>query len=494
MPRWTHRRHRVYCLVASVLLAISHAAAVDGAARFHQFTMEDGLSNNETYIALQDRRGYMWLGTADGLNRFDGYTFKVFRHDPNDPSSISGNFAKALYEDKSGRLWLGTFPDGLDLYDPKTASFKRYRHIPGDPSSLISDGIWCLNGLPDGRLLIGTRDSGLDVFDPATGKFQHHLAGSGPDALSNDRIQNIFVDSQQRVWLATISGLDEFDPSGKVPTRHFKVPGGKDSNVIISIAEDTQHRLWLATKGGPYLYVPGAAAITDIPGIAKAADPMAGIYLYGVLIDTQQNIWFSAEQNGLYLIRHGSDQVLHYQHQPGNNESLSANTIYGLFQDRAGYIWAETQGGVDILDPDALDVYSLKPSDIAGNQSATNDTTESIYQYRGDLLFGAAGAVYRYPLASTEGRLKDDSNVFLHLDPSRYGIASAIAGDGAQGLYVGVGFGQLLRIDEHGRITATWVPGSDLGLRPRQIHRIFLDAPHKLYLATFSNGLLEFDT
>ncbi len=451
------------------------------------------LSNNEVYTVIQDRKGYIWFATGDGIDRYDGYVFKIFRHDPNDPGSLSGSFVRALYEDPEGRIWVGTFSDGLNLYDPNTGSFKHYRHIAGDSNSLISDDIWSLHSAPDGRLLIGTRDSGLDIFDSKTGRFQHFTAGSGPDAPSNNRIQNIFVDSQANVWLATSAGLDEFDPTGKNPVRHFRVPNSKDSSATISIAEDKEHRLWLATLAGAYIYTPGDAALSDIPGIAKKKNLMAGVPLYSVFIDAQQNVWYGGQQDGLYLVRNNSHEVMHYQHQNGNSESLASNLVTDIFQDRAGYIWVTTNSGTSMLDPDALDVYSLKPSDIAGSRADISDSVSALQEFHGNLLLAGVDGIYRYHLASTDGRLKDSSNLFAHLDPKKYGGATAIAVTDEQVLLVGTGFGYLLSIDARGRITHTWRPGIDMGLKSRTIRRILPVNGREVYLATFSTGLLDLD-
>lgn len=493
MLRRSYRRYSALLRIAMSIMVGIYAAPGLATARFHQLSMEDGLSNNEVYTVIQGGKGYIWLTTGDGLDRYDGYTFKVFRHDPNNPNSLSGNFLKALYQDPEGRLWVGSFTEGLNLYDPKTGNFKHYRHIPGDPDSLISDEIWSLNSAPDGRLLIGTRDAGLDILDPNTGKFQHFPAGSGPEAPSNNRIQNIFVDSQKHIWLATLSGLDEFDPSGKTPTLHFKTQDGRDSNDVICIAEDDQHRLWLATQAGAYVYIPGHTTLSNIPGVAKAHDPMTGMFLYSVFVDRQQNVWYGGEQTGLYLIRHGSNQVLQYRHQIGNSESLSSDTVPYIFEDMSGYIWIATLVGTSMLDPDALDTYSLKPSDVIGGQPSVSDSIYALHQYQGKLLLGTRGGIYQFPIASGDDRLRDRSNIFLQLDQNFYGDTRVISGSDSQDLLVGTGFGYLLKISPAGQILKTWRPGMDLGLRFRAISRIMPLNSHEVYLATFNDGLLDFD-
>ena len=478
---------------AVIVMACVFVGPCLASARFHHLTMENGLSNNEVLDIIQDKNGYIWIATGDGLDRYDGYNFKIFRHDPNDPGSVAANIIRTVYEDPQGRIWVGTFSAGLDLYDPTTGIFKHYRHLPGDPNSLISDNIWSLNSTPDGRLLIGTRDSGLDILDTSSGVFRHAPLSVGPDALSGDRIQDIFLDSHKHVWLATASGLYEFDPNGNALIHHLKVPGSKENNVVMGIAEDAQHRLWLATLGGPYIYIPGQTAVSEIPEIPKGRDLMRGMSLYRVYVDSRQNVWYGSQIGGLYIIQHGSGHVLNYQHQRGNNESLGSNNIYEIFKDAAGYIWIGTLTGADMLDPTTLDIHSLKPSDIAGNEPNVSDSVEALYQDGGRLLIGTHGAIYQFPLASAEDRLKDNSNVFMHLAPNKFGSAVAILGSTSHDLLVGTEFGYLLKVSPTGQILHTWQPAATPGTGSRPIHRIVAKNDHEVYLATFYNGLLDFD-
>src|SRR6185369_2767063 len=112
--------------------------------RFEHLSIEDGLSQNAGLDIFQDSRGYLWIGTQDGLNRYDGYSFKVYKHDPEDPNSISHNSILKIAEDDNGILWIGTWGGGLNRYDPVTETFTSYQHDPNDPSSLSNDTVTSL--------------------------------------------------------------------------------------------------------------------------------------------------------------------------------------------------------------------------------------------------------------------------------------------------------------------------------------------------------------
>jgi signal transduction histidine kinase/ActR/RegA family two-component response regulator len=474
----------------AALLALAYAGPSAAMAEFRRLSMEDGLSNNEVFTAIQDKQGYIWIATADGLDRYDGYAFRVFRHDPNDPTSISGNLVRAICEDPEGRLWVGSYSDGLNLYDPKTGGFRHYRHIPGDPNSLISDDIWTLSTTPDGELLIGTHDAGVDAFNPKTGQFRHFPGGSGPFSPSSNHITKIFIDSQAHVWVATVSGLDEFDPAGKIPTQHFNTGFG-ESNIIYDVAEDREHRLWLATEKGAYVYVPGETKLIPIRDVIKVASHLDDAFLVAVYVDNDQNIWFGATQTGIYRIQHGSGQLQNFQHQASNSKSLSTSSIWSFFKDRTGYIWVATDNGINLLDTDMLAVHSLKPSDITGSPAGEPDLVTALHEDHGKLLLGATGGIYQYDLRSQDGTLQDARNIFIHIDAKKYGGVTAIADSGSQSLLAGTEHGYLLEVSRSGNLLHSWTPAAKLTPSSRAIHRILPRGKDVVYLATFSNGLLK---
>jgi ligand-binding sensor domain-containing protein len=142
--------------------------------KFSHLTTNDGLSQSNVTEILQDRRGFMWFATRDGLNRYDGSTFVVYKHDPNDPGSLSANFVLDLVEDDRGYLWIATNAGGVNKFDPTTERFTRYRHDPNNPNSISGDSVETIARDSRGLLWFGTSDSGLDKFDPTTGTFTHY--------------------------------------------------------------------------------------------------------------------------------------------------------------------------------------------------------------------------------------------------------------------------------------------------------------------------------
>ena len=153
---------------------------ISGALRFESLGLEDGLSQSTVLAILQDQFGFLWIGTEDGLNRYNGYTFRVFRPDLNNPDTISDRWITSLFEDSQGYIWIGTRQGGLNRYDPATGNFIYYLHDPKDPGSISSNYVTAILENTKGELWVGT-NYGLNLLDRQTGKFERF--NSDPDIL-----------------------------------------------------------------------------------------------------------------------------------------------------------------------------------------------------------------------------------------------------------------------------------------------------------------------
>jgi ligand-binding sensor domain-containing protein len=142
--------------------------------KFEHLSIEQGLSQNSVYCIVQDIRGFMWFGTLDGLNKYDGYSFTVYKHDPKDLQSLSSNDINSIYEDQSGVLWIGTISGGLNKFDREKETFTHYKHDPDNPQSLSGNDVLSIYEDQTGVLLIGTDGGGLNKFDREKETFTHY--------------------------------------------------------------------------------------------------------------------------------------------------------------------------------------------------------------------------------------------------------------------------------------------------------------------------------
>lgn len=377
--------------------------------RFEHFTSEDGLSQNAGLDIFQDSLGYLWVGSQDGLNRYDGYSFKVFKHDPEDEHSLSHNSILKITEDEAGALWIGTWGGGLNHYDPITGQFTRYQHNPDDPASLSDDVVNYIKKDSSGNLWIGT-NAGLDRFDEKTSTFEHFVHHpDNPSSLSSNTISVIFEDSKGQLWIGTGasgiegSGLNRFDPStgNVVRYQHDESnPASLASNNIADIYEADDGTLWIAT-GGFSLHGKGLDHFDPNTGKAihyahRPHDPHSIgdddlITLWG---DDSGMLWIGTWSNGLSLMDLSEPgRFTNYKHDPFFADSLSGNEIWALFKDRSGILWIGTShSGINKLSANAgqFSLYRNNPSD-AGTL-ALNATGAFAEDPRGNIWIATWGA------------------------------------------------------------------------------------------------------
>ncbi len=366
---------------ARIAARASHTLAPFPRPSFDHLTIEDGLSQNAVLAILQDRQGYLWLGTQDGLNRYDGYTFTTYRHAGDLPTSLSNSSVLALAEDPAGILWVGTWGGGLNRFDPVTGVFSAYRHDPDDPTSLADDTVTDLLIGRDGAFWVATL-GGLDRFDPVSGAFTHFRSDpADPASLSGDNISVLFEDSHGSLWVGTGfgaegSGLNRFNPASGTAVRFQNDPANPNSlssNNIASLYEDPRGQFWVGT-GGYSLPAAGLNRFDPASGTAERfqndpADP------HSLSNDNVMSIWqapdgwlWVATWGGLNLFNPSAAPALFERvlNDPFDPASLSADILWSIYADRSGVVWVGTlNGGVSKFNPrrSQFRLYHHNPAD-----------------------------------------------------------------------------------------------------------------------------------
>lgn len=357
--------------------------------RFEHLNIENGLSQNAGLAIFQDSRGYLWIGSQDGLNRYDGYTFTIFKNDPEDPTSLSYNSILSIGETSDGALWIGTWGGGLNRFDPRTEKFTSYRHSADDPGSLSDDTVTSIREDTSGALWVGTL-GGLDRFEPQKGGFEHFRNGpNDPETLSSNAVSTIFQDSRGRLWIGTGAvsvegaGLNLLDPAtGKIIRYQHNPSNPKSlaSNNIAAIYEAPDGALWIAT-GGFSLPGNGLDQFDPLTGTAQhfvhdptRTDSLSGNDLICLWGDASGVLWIGTWANGLNRMELSSPgHFAQYRYDPFSSDSLSGDEIWSLFRDHAGTLWVGTShSGVNKL-PANSGQFNLfrnspsKPESLAAN-------------------------------------------------------------------------------------------------------------------------------
>lgn len=332
-----------------------------------QITSDNGLSHNTVSHVMQDSQGFIWITTIDGLNKYDGYKFTVYRHDPADSTSISTNFLHHVYEDSRGTLWIGTRDKGVNAFNRNTGMFKRFEHNPADPASLSNNKVGSILEDRRGNLWIGT-DDGLNVLEPLSGQFRVYRNNpADPHSLSSSLIEGFDFDAEGMLWIATDNGLNKMDPATGQCIRFLhdaSNPSTLTSRFARRVLVASDGMIWVGTRDiGFNMVDPRSGRVTRYFKGRGGSNNYAALPM---LFDAQGRLWLSSG-NGIFALEPSTSTITHYEHTPANPGGLTHNNISTLARDRHGNIWAGTWGGgINVLE------FSRRKFDLVRNNTGSN--------------------------------------------------------------------------------------------------------------------------
>jgi len=364
---------------------------------FEKISINEGLSQSSCRCIEQDRKGFLWVGTTDGLNRYNGYSFEVFKHDPENDNSLSHNYIREICEDRNGYIWIGTEGGGLDRFDPAKEVFRHYRNDPDDPDSLCSDRIYSLYQDSLCRLWVGTYE-GLCLYDEKNDRFIRYTHDpANPHSLGNNFVLCIFEDSADNLWFGTVDGLHKYNPEKEEFLRYTCQPGNSNSlcdNRIYTINEIRDQVLCIGTEKGISLF--DTENKTFVLFDEKKVGP-GGKRISSLFYDSSGFLWIGTNGDGLYLYNINDDSFMHFVHSQGTEYNLSDNFIKTIFEDDTGIIWIGTgNGGLSKYDKNKYHFKAYLPG--TGNQGGLNNNFVWAIcedQDRGDLLVGTSAGINR---------------------------------------------------------------------------------------------------
>lgn len=422
--------------------------------KFSRLSLEEGLSQSIVYQTIQDSDGFLWFGTQDGLNKYDGYKFTVYRNDPDDPLTLSNNCVLSILEDRCGNFWIGTRGGGVNRFDKKTERFFAYKNNPKDSLSLSNNYIHCLFEDSDGTIWVGTNGGGLNKFDRKTGAFKVFKNNSTLlNSISNDIVTSIIEEDQNTLWIGTLGGgLNRFDKKTetfKAYKHFFYKPNGISNDNVKSIFIDSEGFLWAGTNGG-----------------------------------------------GLNRLNRSTDNFDHYQNNPNDPHSLSNDNINAIYETSSGMLCIATHGGgLNILNKNTgkFEVYK---KDVLRPESLSSNYPLSLFEDRSKTLWiGTFGGGL-----SSYSKYRTKFNVFKFDPLNPKSISSnAIRGfciDKSNVLWIGTRGGGLNRYNaSKGEFIAYKNTLDDsLGLSSNEIYRIIEDYSDILWVGTNGGGLNKFDS
>jgi signal transduction histidine kinase/ligand-binding sensor domain-containing protein len=319
---------------------------------FEHFSVDQGMSSCSVPCIYQDHIGYLWFGTYSGIDRFDGYSFKSYRHDPEDPTSLVNALVQTLSEDSAGNIWVGT-EKGFDTLDRATGRFTHFLPHPPGPGTERSNSVLSIHEDRDGVVFIGT-DDGLNIFDRSNGKFtcfRDDRADFGD--LGHNSIRTICEDSGGSLWIGTGSGLNKFDKrSGKfIHYWHEFKRMDRWGNWTNAIYEDRAGILWLGGGAGLVGFDKRTGTFTQYPYDPKDQRSLSSFEVSSISGDNAGHLWVGTYRNGLNIFDKETKRFTHCVHEEKDPGSLSSDAIQSVVCDRSGTIWVSTiNQGVNELD------------------------------------------------------------------------------------------------------------------------------------------------
>lgn len=476
------------------LLTAASLPAQHSQARFQRLTVADGLSDQYINCIFQDSRGFLWIGTANGLNQYDGYQFTVYDHNPRDSQSLSSNWVRAIGEDEKGYLWVGT-EKGLNRWDPYSGKFRRF--FKGKPGNLNHDHIFAIHNGARGGLWVSTQAGGLYRYNPDAEGFEYFRYDAGGSSPEN-AAKAILEDEQGRLWLGTWNnGLYHFDPATGRSTHYVYRPGqagSLSSNAVWAVLKDSRGRLWAGAYGGGLNRLDlQSGTFTAYRHNQDDDQSLSHDAAWALCEGPQGRLWIGTNGGGLNIFDPETGAFQHQRREPGDPFSISNDAVRAVYRGRDGLMWAGTNSGLNFFSPRSRQ-FRLYQQKTGSANGLSSNAVWAIHQYQpGSIWVGTFdGTVHQLSLENGQFRsfsYDSDSEHNGHKSPV-YALQGSLDG----GLWIGT-YGDGLHYLPQGPGPALHfrnVPGDTGSLSSNAVLSLLEDAGGVLWVGTY-HGLNRWD-
>ena len=414
--------------------------------KFRHISDEQGVSNSTINCIFQDSRGFMWFGTNDGLNRYDGSKVTVYKNDPNNKTSISDNCITNIYEDADHQLWIGTTYT-LNRFNPVTNAFTQYKLGNTYSNGLSTDFITAICGYDKDNIWVGTMGGGLDLLNIHTRHVTHFRHPKNGIGLTSDLICCLFKDSRNNLWIGTQSGMSILR-SGRSTIENYNIAGLSNGYYnVVSITEDHDKNIWIARGPlGVGRFNPSDNKIRYFTHDDKDPGSLSGDFILQIHTDKQGNIWVGTLNQGLNLFNPKNNSFYRYYPKPESAGSLSNMSVSSIYDDNQGNIWIGTyHGGINLYIAQS-DKFKTYRQGIDATTLSYNDVKSFFEDGKGKLWVGTDGGGLNL--------FDRKTNTFHHYknipnDPTSLSsdAVHAVAEDASGNLWVGTWAGCLNMMD-----------------------------------------------
>jgi ligand-binding sensor domain-containing protein/signal transduction histidine kinase/CheY-like chemotaxis protein/AraC-like DNA-binding protein len=524
---------------AFILIWISASAIAQSSDfNFYNLSLKDGLPTNDIRFVYQDSYGFLWMGSYEGLIRWDGYTFKRYTHEENQ-NTLSNNIVYCIFEDSKKRLWIGTI-DGLNLFNRNTDEFVKckidkirqtnpvnaiaedakgklwlgtssglcqYNHdtgqakwfIQGNDNNITAnkDVIFCLTIDKADNIWLGTFSGGVQKFDQSTESFTSFKNAKGnAQSICSDDIRSILADTENNIWVGSRhEGITVMSETGTVIHHYKQFPNNKISSTqstINCIFQDKHERIWIGIDREPLYYIDKATqkAVRMIENETALSLSKVPHSISSIHEDSFNNIWFASTAHGLYSMNPHKNLFKNYLNDPGSIKGLKSNVVTCLYEDEKKAIWIGTEeGGLIKFDP-GRNIFTPNPV-------TQKLTSEGITDIKGDRsgnlwLSTWSGGIIKFN--------PENGNVqsFIHNEANKKSliyndVKTLLINDSL--IWIGTNGAGLAVYDLNKKEFIHYKNNPVFNFQmnePGWINHLFKDSKHRIWISTY-NGIFVFD-
>ena len=465
------------CIFSCLKISTSYAN-IRESFNFKNITIEDGLSQSTVETIYQDSKGYIWIGTNDGLDRYNGYEFKHYKHDKYDKNSIANNYIVDIIEDKNGYIWVSTI-GGLSRINPDKDEIKNY-YSKEDRGNLSNSNLWQLLCTKDNRLIASTID-GLNVYDKNKDKFTRILYKEGE--LPSQYIYSLEEDINGHIWVGTDNGLVELDKDLNIVKSYQDAIGDSD---VYNVYDDSKGNIWVCTldNGLFKINLDDKSVENYKNNNSKISIPSNNVR--DIISDSEGKLWIATDK-GLCTFDYEREEFITYNKKSYQSNSLIDDEIFCLLKDSSGLIWIGTYSGISRFNPNSS--FTHFKSDPYDNNSISGNVIHGIYEDDDKTLWIGTNesGVNIINGESIKHLNKENSNLVSDLIEDITGFKNYIFIGTNEGLSV------LVKNDKTVKnYTITNYTTKD-GLPSNKIRSLFIDSKGYLWIGT-NKGLAILDT
>jgi len=464
-------------------------------SRFHHLTVDDGLSSNRIRCIYKDSKDYLWIGTDVGLDKYDSYQVKKYRHNDKMPGSVSSDILTCIYEDHEKNLWFGTY-DGLNLYNSSKDNFKSFKKNNTDNNSLNSN---CITGIiedKDGNLWVVTDGSCLNEWNPEKQSFTRYRFESQRHGLSVRPSRMAAVDSKGYIWIGSLSpGITRFDPKTALFTKFDDSAVDSSNHSFKSLYVDNHDKIWIATDGiGFFSYDPATKKFEHfgLKGDRKGTNLN---FVLDIIPEDDRFLLLAVDQGGINRFDKLSKTFEYIMYDNTKDYGLNNNGIWCFHRDREGILWIGTSGG-------GINYYNPKKERFKIFTHNSDNPGSLSYNFVGNFYEDHLGLIW---IGTDDGGLNvydpetASFKVFKHDPANQYSISGnvirGIAEDKNHDMWIGTWDAGLNRYDRKTGRFIRFLPDdkNPLSISNKTIWNLFIDHNNTIWISIYNTGIDLFE-